>query len=262
MGGEHLGLQSSPACCVTADPVLNFDPWPRQRSVMRGSCLTQNGARFRSQKESERHAGSGGERGRESSTTHRGLIYPLSLSRMHFFFFFPSFAFSFVFAAQKLLPFLPLHLLSFSLVFPPPPSLPPSPPLPLSSHPSSGCFFFGQQRAIISGHRRHRYGFMAAKDQQDSGREFVRRGFNESEASSAGEKCMQMRCTHQKGPWVGEASCRPSSRWAQRKMSGSGQKNDNKTPPPSFLLLLFLLFLYSAPRRTEKLFNTSCEMSL
>lgn len=109
---------------------------------MRGSCLTQNGARFRSQKESERHAGSGGERGRESSTTHRGLIYPLSLSRLHFFFFFPSFAFSFVFAAQKLLPFLPLHLLSFSLVFPPPPSLPPSPPLPLSSHPSSGCVFF------------------------------------------------------------------------------------------------------------------------
>lgn len=162
-------------------------------------------------RKSERHAGSGGERGRESSTTHRGLIYPLSLSRLHFFFFFPSFAFSFVFAAQKLLPFLPLHLLSFSLVFPPPPSLP-HPPLPLSSHPSSGCFFFGQQRAIISGHRHHRYGFMAAKDQQDSGREFVRRGFNESEASSAGEKCMQMRCTHQKGPWVGEASCRPSSR--------------------------------------------------
>lgn len=109
---------------------------------MRGSCLTQNGARFRSQKESERHAGNGGERGRESSTTHRGLIYPLSLSlslSTALFFFFPSFAFSFVFAAQKLLPFLPLHLLSFSLVFPPPPSLtPPS----LSSHPSSGCFFF------------------------------------------------------------------------------------------------------------------------
>lgn len=261
MGGEHLGLQSSPACCVTADPVLNFDPWPRQRSVMRGSCLTQNGARFRSQKESERHAGSGGERGRESSTTHRGLIYPLSLSRLHFFFSSPPLL-SLLFSLHRnCCPFF-LYISSLSLLsfLPLPPSL--TPPPSVFSPLVWLCFFFGQQRAIISGHRRHRYGFMAAKDQQDSGREFVRRGFNESEASSAGEKCMQMRCTHQKGPWVGEASCRPSSRWAQRKMSGSGQKNDNKTPPPSFLLLLFLLFLYSAPRRTEKPFNTSCEMSL
>lgn len=115
---------------------------------MRGSCLTQNGARFRSQKESERHAGSGGERGRESSTTHRGLIYPLSLSlsRLHFFFSSPPLL-SLLFSLHRnCCPFF-LYISSLSLLsfLPLPPSLPhppPSPPLPLSSHPSSGCVFF------------------------------------------------------------------------------------------------------------------------
>ena len=150
-----------------------------------------------------------GEREGERALLHTEDSFILSLSLSTALFFFPSFAFSCFRCTETvaLSSFTsPLFLSCLS-----------SPSLPLSSHPSSGCFFFfffffGQQHAIISGHRRHRYGFMAAKDQQDSGREFVRRGFNESEASSAGEKCMQMRCTHQKGPWVGEASCRPSSR--------------------------------------------------
>lgn len=36
---------------------------------------------------------------------------------------------------------------------------------------------------------------------------------------------------------------RPSSRWARRKMSGSGQKNDNKTPPPPFTSSLSFIFV-------------------
>lgn len=95
---------------------------------MRGSCLTQNGARFRSQKESERHAGNGGERGRESSTTHRGLIYPLSLSlsRLHFFFSSPPLL-SLLFSLHRnCCPFF-LYISSLSLLsfLPLPPSLTP-----------------------------------------------------------------------------------------------------------------------------------------
>lgn len=63
--------------CRTADPVLNFDPQPQQRSVMRGSCLTQNGAWFRSQKDGGRCTEVEGGRARERAA-HRGLIYPLS----------------------------------------------------------------------------------------------------------------------------------------------------------------------------------------
>lgn len=179
---------------------------------MRGSCLTQNGARFRSQKERETCREWGRERARELHHTQRTHLSSLSLSTA-LFFFLPLLCFLFCFRCTETVALSsftsPLFLSCLSS-----PSLPPSltPPPSVFSPLVWLCFFFGQQRAIISGHRRHRYGFMAAKDQQDSGREFVRRGFNESEASSAGEKCMQMRCTHQKGPWVGEASCRPSSR--------------------------------------------------
>ena len=151
----------------------------------------------------------GRERARELHRTQRTHLSSLSLSTE--LFFLPLLCFLFCFRCTETVALSsftsPLFLSCLSS-----PCLPPSLCLLTPPLVAFFFFFFGQQRAIISGHRRHRYGFMAAKDQQDSGREFVRRGFNESEASSAGEKCMQMRCTHQKGPWVGEASCRPSSR--------------------------------------------------
>ncbi len=73
-------------------------------------------------------------------------------------------------------------------------------PPPIFS-PSSGCFW-----TTACHHQRPppppppQVRIHGSEDQQDSGREFVRRGFNESEASSAGDKCMQMICTHQKDP--------------------------------------------------------------
>ena len=147
-----------------------------------------------------------GEREGERALLHTEDSFILSLS-LDCTFFLPLHCFLLFSLHRNCCPFF-LYISSLSLL-----SFLPLPPcLCLLTPRLVAFFFFGQQHAIISGHRRHRYGFMAAKDQQDSGREFVRRGFNESEASSAGEKCMQMRCTHQKGPWVGEASCRPSSR--------------------------------------------------
>lgn len=57
------------------------------------------------------------------------------------------------------------------------------------------------RRAAISGHHRHcRYGFMTAGTSRIPGGKNAGQGFNESEASSPGEKCMQMICTHQKDP--------------------------------------------------------------
>lgn len=146
---KRESLQSSLACFVIPDPILNSDPRPHQRSVMRGSCLTQNGAWFKSQKERDIHRVEKRERKRELHRTQRTHLSSLSLSLDCSFFSSSPFAFSFVFTAQKLLPFLPIRLLSFSPSFHPP-----------SSHPR--LVVFGQQHAIISGHH-HRYGFRAAR---------------------------------------------------------------------------------------------------
>ncbi|MEQ2221105.1 hypothetical protein ILYODFUR_012236 [Ilyodon furcidens] len=87
---------------------------------MRGSCLTQNGAWFKSQKERGNHT----VRLRElyrSPRTHLSSLSP-GLG----FFFQSLFAPSFVFTAGTLLPFLPAHLFCH-----------PSTPLPSSSfHPA------------------------------------------------------------------------------------------------------------------------------
>lgn len=147
--------------------------------------------------------------------------------------FFSSSAFSFVFTAQKLLPFLPIHLLSFSLA--------------LSPTPSSRCRLvdFGQQHAIISGHHRPpQVRIQGNEDQQDSGREFVRRGFNESERGLVSRQEMYANDMHTPKRTLGRrGERRLSSRWTLRKMSGSGQKNGNKTPPTPFLLLLSFFFI-------------------
>lgn len=63
---------------------------------MRGSCLTQNGAWFRSQKESEGERETYTEWGRESSTTQRTHLSSLSLD-CSLFFFLPLFCFLFCF---------------------------------------------------------------------------------------------------------------------------------------------------------------------
>lgn len=171
----------------------------------------------------ERDKQSGGENGRASSTAHRGVIYPLSLLTAVFFFL--SFAFSFVFAAQKLLPFLPIHLFLSSH------------PIPLpSSHP---CLVaLGQQHAIISGHHHHRYGFMAARTSRILGGNL----WDEALIRARPRQPARNVCkwyAHSKRTLGRRGERRPSSCWALRKMSDSGQKNDNKTPPPPFLLLSF-----------------------
>lgn len=98
-----------------------------------------------------------------------------------------------------------LSLLCFLLCFcfdctetvaPPHPSLPHPP-----TSPSSGCF-----RSCHHQRTPPQVWIHGNEGPRHSGKESVRRGFNESEASSPGEKCMQIICTHQKGPWVGEAS--------------------------------------------------------
>lgn len=97
---EGDSLQSFIAC-RTADPVLNFDPQPQQRSVMRGELLNTKWSLVQeSERRREMHRSGGRER---ESCTQRTHLSSLG-------FFFPSFAFSFVFPAQKLLAFLPIHL--------------------------------------------------------------------------------------------------------------------------------------------------------
>lgn len=156
---------------------------------MRGSCLTQNGAWFKSQKEREKETYTewGRERGRESSTAHRGLIYPLSL--LTAVFFLPLLCFLFCFHCTETVALSSYTSPLFLSVFPPP-----------IFSPSPGCFW-----TTACHHQRPpppppQVRIHGSEDQQDSGREFARRGFNESEASSAAEKCMQMICTHQKDP--------------------------------------------------------------
>lgn len=229
------------ACCVTTDPMLNFDPWPQQRSVMRGSCLTQNGAGFRSQTETLRDTVGERERERER-VAHRGLIYPLSLSRLQFF---PSFAFSFAFTAQKLLPFLPIRICFFSLHPPHPPTM---------FFPSSDLF------GTVACHHRWpppQVWIHGNEDQQDSGRKFVGWGFNESKASSPSKENVCKWHAHIKRNLGRRGERRPSSCWAQRKMSGSGQKNDNKTPPPPFFYFSFFVFVER--RERGELVNTLAE---
>lgn len=150
---------------------------------MRGSCLTQNGAWFKSQGEEESLVDTEGprEKEREGSATHRGLIYPLSLSTAVFP---PLLCFLFCFHCPET-DALSRHLFSSSLL--------PSHRFPLV------WLLSGQQHAIIGSHHR-RYRAMAARTSRTLGGNFMRRGFNESEASSAGEKCMQMICTRQKDP--------------------------------------------------------------
>lgn len=172
---EEESLQNFPACCVTADPILNFDPWTQQRSVMRGSCLTQNGAWFRSQPERERVMHRGREREQESCTqrTHLSSL-SFSLCRLQFCSFPPLLSLLFLFWLHKTVTPLPLCL---------------------SLSPSSGCFWSCHHRRTppqvwIHGNEGPRH----------SGKESVRRRFNESEAEPPGEKCMQIICTHQKDP--------------------------------------------------------------
>lgn len=167
---ETAGTGDTLQSCIawrTADPVLNFDSRPQQGSVMRGSCLTQNGAWSRSQKDRERCTQVEG--GRERAA-HRGLIYPLSD------FSSPLFCF----------PFAETIALSSDTSL-----------CPACRHLASPEW----RRAAISGHhRRCRYGFVAAGTSRIPGGKNAGQGFNESEASSPGEKCMQMICTHQKDP--------------------------------------------------------------
>lgn len=59
-----------------------------------------------------------------------------------------------------------------------------------------------------------------SRDQQDSGRESAGRGFNESEASSPGEKCMQMRCKQQREPGWAPAELLLGSEEDERLRSG------------------------------------------
>lgn len=183
---KRESLQSSLACFVIPDPILNSDPRPHQRSVMRGSCLTQNGAWFKSQKERDIHRVGKRERKRELHRTQRTHLSSLSLSLDCSFFFFLSFCFLFCFHCTETVALSSYTSPLFLSVFPPP-----------IFSPSSGCFW-----TTACHHQRPppQVRIQGGEDQQDSGREFVRRGFNEIEASSAGEKCMQMICTHQKDP--------------------------------------------------------------
>lgn len=116
---------------------------------------------------------SGGREGERESCTQRAHLSSLG-------FFFPSFAFSFVFPSLKLLPFLPIHLSVLPVVI---------------------WFLWNggapPSAATITTAGRDSWqpgpaGFWEGKN--------AGRAFNESEASSPREKCMQMICTLQKDP--------------------------------------------------------------
>lgn len=209
---KGLSLQSFFTCCVTADPMLNFDPWPRQWSVMRGSCLTQNGAWFRSQKVRERDMHRMGERGRE---LHRGLIYSLSLSLLTAVFFLSLLCFLFC-LHRNCCPFF----LYISSLFPP------------SSHPHLTAF--GQRHAISSGHshhHHHRYGFMTTRTSRILGGNLWDKALMRIRPHCRARNVCKW-YAHTKRTLGRRGERQPSSHRAQRKMSGSGQKNDNKIPPP------------------------------
>lgn len=151
---------------------------------MRGSCLTQNGAWFKSQKQ----RGSRRVRQRE---LHRSQRTHLSSPSLGYFFCSPTlFLLSLLFSLQgHCCPFF-LHIFSAPLL---------SAPTTVSSSLLLAPFWsnLDSDAARIQG----------GDASKDSRRDSARRGFNESEASSAGEKglgrrrvkYMLMICTHQKG---------------------------------------------------------------
>lgn len=128
------------------------------------------------------------ERGGERALVHTEDSFIRSLTWLQFFL--PLLCFLFCFHSTDTVALSP----NTSRLFP---LCPPSPSLPIFS-PSSGWFWTTachHQQPPPPQVRIH-----GGKDQQDSGREFVRWSFNESEASSARKKCMLMICTHQKDP--------------------------------------------------------------
>lgn len=203
--------------CRTADPLLNFDPQPQQRSVTRGELLNTKWSLVEeSERRREMHRSGGRERESRTQRTH--------LSSLRFFF--PSFAFSFVFPAPET-----IGLSSNTSLCPPCPHL----------------LSLEWRRATISGHHPHgRYGCMAAGNSRILG------------GKTRDEALMRARPRH-----PGRNACkwyasskrslggrRPSSCWAQRRMSSSGQKNDNQTSPPFFSLSV--CFFYFVPSEQKK----------
>lgn len=109
----------------------------------------------------------------------------------------------------------------------------------LSSLSSSGSFGMAARR-----HQRPpsplQVGIHGSRDQQDSGRGKMRdEPLMRARPRHPGRNVCKW-YAHSKrtlGRWGGR---RPSSCWAQRKMSGSGQKNDNQTSPPLFFFFYFI----------------------
>lgn len=189
---------------VQLTPCSTLTPNPSRDLSWEGSCLTQNGAWFRSQKDRERctEVEGGSER-----AAHRGLIYPLS-----------------DFSSP------PLRSLLFSLHRN---YWPFFQYISLSSLSSSG--FFGMAAHHCQRPPSPRQVWIHGS--RDSGRENTGRGFNESKASSPREKCMQMICTQQKEPGWAPAELLLSSEEDERLRSEEWQPNVSST---FFFICLFL----------------------
>lgn len=179
-------LQLTLSSTLAHDPTRDLS-WERELLNTKWSLVQESERERETQREWGTERETERERGWESISAHRGLIYPLSHLTS-------------VFSSSPLLSLLfslHRHCCPFSQYIPSFFPLPPSPSLPIFS-PSSGWFWTTachHQQPPPPQVRIH-----GGKDQQDSGREFVRWSFNESEASSAWKKCMLMICTHQKDP--------------------------------------------------------------
>lgn len=212
---------------VQLTPCSTLTPDPSRDLSWEGSCLTQNGAWFRSQKDGERCTEvEGGSEG----AAHRGPIYPLSD------FSSPPLRSLLFCLHRNYWPFfqcISLSSLSSSSVFGMATRHHQGPPSP--------------RQVWIHGSR----------DQQDSGRENTGRGFNESEASSPREKCMQMICTRLKEPGWAPAELLLSSEEDEQLRSEEWQPNVSST---FFFICLFYFIPSEQKMQTDKQKTVYCRL--
>lgn len=192
-----------PLRVVQLTPASTLTPNPSRDLSWEGSCSTQNGARFR---KTARDAHKWREGARELHTEESFILSQI---------------------------FLPLLCVLFCFLC--------TETIGLSSDtslspPCRHLVSLEWRCATIGGRRHHgRYGSTAAGTSRIPGGKTLDEGLMRVRPRHPGRNACKW-YAHSKRSLGGR---RPSSCWAQRKMSGSGQKNDNQASPPPFSFSVF-----------------------